>query len=262
MRGFLAIYRKEMAHYFVSPVAYIVAGVFLLLAGFFFNVIFADVAERALQMSMQSMRFGQPPDVDVPGIVLRGFLSLLATVSLFVLPLLTIGSYAEEKSRGTMELLMTSPLRDSAIVLGKFFAALTLFCLMLLPTMGYVAILFGKSEPPAPWRLLFIGYLGMLLLGGVLVSIGAFISSLTENQLIAAVVSFGASLMLWVVDATARGSSSRMGDVLQYLSIVRHYEDFTRGVVDTSHLVFYVSFIVFGVFLTLRAVDSLRWRRA
>jgi ABC-2 type transport system permease protein len=183
-------------------------------------------------------------------------------VILFVAPMLTMGNYTEEKKRGTMELLMTSPLRELDIVLGKYLATLSLFALMLVPTALYQAVLFLSSEPRPPWRLILAGYLGVLLLGGVLIALGGFLSSLTENQIVASMTTFGLFLILWVIDIGARGSSSAMGEVLQYVSILRHYDDFTRGVIDTSGLVFYASMIVLGLFLTHRSVDALRWRRA
>ncbi|MBI3662701.1 MAG: ABC transporter permease subunit [Acidobacteria bacterium] len=262
MRGLVAIYRKEMGHYFVSPIAYMVAGVFLVLTGFFFYQFVAIFMERALEAGMQSMRMGRAPEIDVPGLVIRNFFGLLGTVILFVAPMLTMGNYTEEKKRGTMELLMTSPLRELDIVLGKFLATLSLFAIMLLPTALYQAVLFLSSEPRPPWRLILAGYLGVLLLGGVLIALGGFLSSLTENQIVASMLTFGLFLILWVIDISARGSSSAMGEVIQYISILRHYDDFTRGVIDTSSLLFYASLIVLGLFLTHRSVDALRWRRA
>jgi len=261
MRGLVAIYRKEMQHYLVSPIAYVVAGVFLVLTGFFFYQFVVIFAQRAMEAAMQS-RFGTPPGMDVPGLVLRNFFGLIGTVVLFIAPMLTMGAYTEEKKRGTMELLMTSPLRDTDIALGKFFATLTMFKLMLLPTLLYQVVLFLVSDPRPPWKLLLGGYLGVILLGGTLIALGLFISSLTENQIVAAIVTFGLFLLLWVLDVGVRGSTSMVGEVLQYLSIIRHYDDFTRGIIDTSSVVYYVSATALGVFLTLRAIDSMRWRRA
>jgi len=262
MRGLLAIYRKEMGHYFVSPIAYVVTGVFLVLMGYFFYSFVVIFMERALEASMQSMRFGRAPEIDVPGMVIRSFFGLFGTIILFIAPMLTMGAYTEEKKRGTMELLLTSPLRDAEIVLGKFFATLSLFAIMLLPTALYQVVLFISSEPRPPWRLILAGYLGVLLLGGVLIALGGFISSLTENQIVAGILTFGAFLLLWVIDLGARGSTTAFGEILQYLSIIQHYDDFTRGVIDTASLIFYASMIVFGLFLTHRSVDAMRWRRA
>jgi ABC-2 type transport system permease protein len=262
MRNLYAIYRKEMEHYFVSPVAYIVVGVFLILCGFFFNRLLAVIIQASFEESMQGMQFGVAPHLDVPGLVMRNFFGILGSLLLFLTPMLTMGVYSEERKRGTMELLMTSPVADWQIVLGKFLASVSLFAIMLLPTVCYAIYLFLHSEPAPPWKLLLSGYLGLLLLGSVLLAIGSFVSSLTENQLIAAVLTFGIFLILWVIDFGARGAGSNLGTVLQYLSVTRHYDDFTKGVIDTSSLIFYLSFVLLGIFLTLRAVDSMRWRRA
>ena len=261
MRSWYAIYRKEMGHYFVSPIAYIFIGLFLILTAFFFNVILAEVIKQSFQMEMQGMRFAGPSDFDVPGAVMRSFFGLLSTLVLFFTPILTMGVYAEERKRGTMELLMTSPVSELEIVLGKYLASLSLFALMLLPTASYMIFMVLRSDPRPPWSMVAAGYAGVLLLGGSLLALGSFVSSLTENQLIAAVVTFAASLFIWVLDI-GRNSDSGAGAVLQYLSVIRHYEDFTRGVIDTSSLIYYGSFIALFVFLTVRSVDSMRWRRA
>ena len=262
MKGIYAIYRKEMGHYFVSPVAYIVVGVFLILSGYFFNHLLIEVLQEAMQTDATASQFGAPPPIDVPSVVLRNFFSILSTLLLFLTPMLTMAVYSEERRRGTMELLMTSPVTDTEIVLGKFFASITLLAIMLLPTLLYFVYMFLHTDPSASWRMLPVAYLGALLLGGMLLSLGSFFSSLTESQLIAAVLSFGAILVLWVVDLSAPGQSGALSTALQYLSFYGHYDDFTRGVIDTSDVIFYLSYIVFGIFLTVRSVDSIRWRRA
>jgi ABC-2 type transport system permease protein len=261
MKSLYAIYRKEMGHYFVSPVAYVVVGVFLALSAFFFNYFLSAVMQQALQMQMQEMEMGMHPNIDVTMEVMRAFFGLLSTLVLFLTPMLTMGVFAEERKRGTMELLMTSPVTEMQIVLGKYLASLTLFAIMLLPTAGYLIFTYVRSEPVPPWRMLIAGYIGILLLGGCLLALGSFISSLTENQLIAAVLTFAAFLVVWVIDL-GRNAGGGAGDVLQYLSVIRHYDDFTRGIIDTSSLIYYLSFIGLFVFLTVRSVDSIRWRRA
>lgn len=261
MKSLYAIYRKEMGHYFVSPVAYVVVGVFLALSAFFFNYFLSAVMQQALQMQMQEMEMGMHPNIDVTMEVMRAFFGLLSTLVLFLTPMLTMGVFSEERKRGTMELLMTSPVTEGQIVLGKFLASLTLFAIMLLPTAGYLIFTYVRSEPVPPWKMLIAGYVGILLLGGCLLALGSFISSLTENQLIAAVLTFAAFLIVWVIDL-GRNAGGTAGNVLQYLSVIRHYDDFTRGIIDTSSLIYYLSFIGFFVFLTVRAVDSMRWRRA
>jgi ABC-2 type transport system permease protein len=248
MKNILAIYRKEIGHYFVSPIAYVVIGFFLLIAGFFFVRILQAMIEQSFLAAMQAQQFGMPPqEFDVPGLVML----------LFAAPMLTMGSYAEEKKRGTMELLMTSPLSDAHIVLGKFLATLTLFVVMLAPTLLYQLAMFWYSEPRPSLSVMATGYLGVLLLGATLIAVGQFVSSLTENQIIAGFLTFGVFLILWVIDAGTRGSG-----LLQYLSVLRHFDDFAKGVIDTKSLVYYSSFTALGVFLTLRSMDSLRWRRA
>jgi ABC-2 type transport system permease protein len=261
MQNFYAIYRKEMGHYFVSPIAYVVVGLFLILCAFFFNVYLTSAIQESMQMEIQSMRFGMPQEFDVPGQVMRAFFGVLSLFTLFFLPMLTMGVYAEERKRGTMELLMTSPITETEIVLGKFFASLSLFVIMLLPTASYLVYMYLRSEPRPPWGMIAAGYAGVLLLGGSLLALGSFISSLTENQLIAAVLTFACFLMVWVLDL-GRNAEGVAGSVLQYLSVIRHYDDFTRGIVDTSGLIYYASFIFLFVFSTVRSVDSMRWRRA
>ncbi len=261
MKGILAIFRREMSSYFVSPIAYIVIGFFLLICGYFFTNILSFLMEQAMMAQMQR-QMGPPPDIDVPSLALRNFMGVISTIILFMIPMLTMGVYAEERKRGTMEMLMTSPITEFQIVMGKFLASEALLALMLAPTLIYQIWMAQFSEPSIPWKVLWSGYLGIFLLGSVLIALGSFISALTESQIIAAVVTFVTFLLLWVLDFGVRGSTSWLGEVLQYLSILRHFDDFSRGVIDTTAIVFYLSMIVLGIFLTLRTLDSMRWRRA
>jgi ABC-2 type transport system permease protein len=258
VRGLYAIYRKELSHYFVSPVAYVLVGLFLILAGYFFNLFLSSAIQQSFAMEMQGMRFGE---FDVTGAVLRAFLGLISTLVLFLSPMLAMGVYAEERKRGTIELLMTSPVTDADIVLGKFLASLTLYAFMILPTAILVCFMNFRSDPHLPWRMILVGYAGILLLGGSLLALGSLISSFTENQMIAGVLAFAASLMIWVMDS-GRKAEGWKGDLFGYLSLIRHYDDFTRGVVDTSALIYYCSFIFLCMFLTVRSLESTRWRRA
>jgi ABC-2 type transport system permease protein len=263
MKGILAIYRREMRSYFVSPIAYVVIGFFLVATGFAFSSILSFAIESSFRAQLQAQRMGAPPDIDVPGIAIRQFIGFVGTYLLPILmPLLTMGVYAEERKRGTMEMLMTSPITEFQIVAGKFLASLTLFILMLTPTLIYHIFMARYSDPPIPWRIVGSGYLGLLLLGSVLIAIGSFISSLTENQIVAAVITFVIFLMLLLLDVGVRGTSSTIGEIIKYLSILQHHDEFAQGVIDTSSIIFYVSMTVLGLFLTLRSLDSMRWRRA
>jgi ABC-2 type transport system permease protein len=257
MQGLYAIYRKELGHYFVSPVAYVVVGVFIGFCALVFNFSVTQAVYQAAQSQMQGM--GGP--MDLPGEVLQGYFMFLATMLLFVTPMLTMGIYAEERKRGTMELLMTSPVTELQIVLGKFFGACTMFATMLLPTVVPVIFLYFCSDPRFPVKIILAGYLGAVLVGGSLLALGTFISSLTENQIIAAVLTFAVFLIIWIVDILGSPSGSS-ATILGYFSVVRHFQDFARGVIDTSSLIYFGSLIVFFVFLTVRSVDSMRWRRA
>jgi ABC-2 type transport system permease protein len=263
MRGLFAIYRRELGSYFVSPIAYVVIGLFLLISGFFFYNILGSMIQHSLMADMRSAQMGGGAQkMDVAGLVVRNFFGVVSTIILFLVPMLTMGVYSEERKRGTMELLMTSPVTEFQIVAAKFLAAFTLFLLMIVPTIIYHLILGMYSEPAPPWRSIASGYLGLVLLGAVLVAIGTFISSLTESQIIAGVSTFAAFLMLWVLDFGVRDATTTTGEILKHLSILRHFEDFTRGVIDTTSVVFYLSMVTLGIFLTLRTLDSMRWRRA
>ena len=262
MKGILAIFRREMNSYFVSPIAYIVIGFFLVITGYFFAVYLGYYSEQAFVAQMRAQRMGGPPEMDVPGMVIRSFIGVIAFIQLFLIPMLTMGIYAEERKRGTMEMLMTSPITEFQIVMGKYLASLVLLILMLAPTLIYFIVMSQFSEPAMPWRIVWSGYLGVFLLGAVLLALGSFISSLTENQIIAGVSTFVIFLLLWVIDVGVRGASTTTGEVLKYLSILQHYDSFSQGVIDTSSIIFYVSFTLLGLFLTLRTLDSMRWRRA
>lgn len=263
MKGILAIYRRELGSYFVSPIAYIVIGAFLLATGYVFSLILSSVIQNTQMMQMRAAQTGQMPEIDVPMQVIRGFIGFVGTYLLPILmPLLTMGIYAEERKRGTMEMLMTSPISELQIVIGKFLASLTLFVVMIAPTLLYQLIMARYSDPALPWRIVWSGYLGLLLLGAVLIALGSFISSLTENQIVAGVVTFVVFLMLMLLEVGVRGSSSAVGQAVRYLSVLQHHEGLAQGVIDTSSLIYYLSVIALGLFLTLRNLDSMRWRRA
>jgi ABC-2 type transport system permease protein len=263
MKGILAIYRRELSGYFVSPIAYIVIGFFLVATGLVFYIFLKWYMGQAMRMMMQASQMGMPPEFDVPSLVIRNFITLIGTfVMPLLMPMMTMGVYAEERKRGTMEMLMTSPLTEFQIVIGKFAASLTFFALMLAPTLIYYLMVGPYSDPGLPWRIVGAGYLGLFLLGAVLISLGSFISSLTENQIIAGVVTFVLFLLLLFLDIAMRDSASMAADVFKYLSILQHHETFAQGVIDTSSVIFYVSASAVGIFLTLRNLDSMRWRRA
>jgi ABC-2 type transport system permease protein len=262
MRNYLAIVRKEFHSLFVSPIAYVVLAVFYLIAGYFFYIIMTSIIQRVMERSMAAAQFGGPPPAfDIPGMVMTNFFGVLSTILLFLIPMITMGVVAEERRRGTIELLLTSPITNLQLVLAKFSAVLLFLGVMLAPTILNSILLYFFSEPAPRLSPFLIGYLGAFLLGGSLLAVGLFISSLTENQIVAAVLTFGVFIVLWVLDAMAEPASTLVNEAIRYLSVLNHYEDFTRGIFDTQHLVFYLSFIFLGLFLTSLSLDSAKWRQ-
>ena len=259
MKNIRYIIERELRAYFISPIAYVVLTIFVLLSGFFFQTILSQVLQVALVRSMQGAQFGQgPPPMDMPGMVSQGFLSSMSVILLFIVPMITMALFSEEKRRGTIELLLTAPITDAQVVLGKFFAAASFFIILLVSTWVPMAVLYIYGKPAS--GPILSAYLGLLLYGLALLAVGLFISSLTENQIIAAVVSFGVILLLWLVDVIANRAEAAWKGVLTYLSILSHLDDFMKGVLSTSNVIFYVSLMLVALFLTYRSIDSLRWR--
>jgi len=254
VRNALAIANKEFRSYFASPIAYILIGLFSLLFGYFFYVFLMVFVRQSEQM----MQFGGGGGANVNQMMIRGLFQNTAVIILFVMPMITMRTYSEEKRSGTIELLLTSPITDLEIIVGKFLGALALYGAMLIVTMLYMAILFRIGNPE--WRPIVAGYLGLLLMGGCFLATGLFISSLTKNQIVAGFLTFATFLMLWIINWMGESSGPTTRDVLNYLSITEHLDDFSRGIIDTKHVVYYLSFITFGLFLTAKSVDSERWR--
>lgn len=254
MRNALVICRKELNSYFVSPIAYGLMFFFALVTGFFF---YFSVA-YFVRMGIQSQMMGQDTPMSVNEWVIRPVLSNISVIGLFLIPMITMRLFAEEKKTGTIELLATSPVRDLEIILGKWMAALTLYAAILGLSMLDMALLFAYGKPD--WKPLVVGYLGLLLQGGCLLAIGTFISTLTKNQIIAGVATFAICLLLWVMDWLTSFGSSLWAKVLAYMSVLTHFESFSKGVIDSRDVVFYVTMIFLGLFLTARSMESLRWR--
>jgi len=255
MTNILAIAQKELKSYFASPIAYIVIGFWALLYGWFFTFILNYFLRQSLQMS----QFGQGPQaMNVNQQLIRPLLQNVLILILFLMPMVTMRTYAEEKRSGTIELLLTSPITDFQIIIGKFLGAMALYGVMLLVSLIHIAVLFAFGNPE--WKPIVTFYLGLILLGGCFVSVGLFISSLTKNQIVAGMVTFAVFLLLWIVTWVGPAWGPGAEAVTQRLSIIDPLDDFGKGVLDTKHLVYYLSFITFGLFLTAKSVDSERWR--
>lgn len=254
MSNIIAIAHKELRAYFASPIAYVTIGFFALLFGWFY----INILLYFVRISTQMGQFGPSDSADMNQQFIRPLLLNATVILLFILPMITMRTYAEEKRSGTIELLLTSPLTDFQIILGKFFGAMSLYALMLAVTLPHIGLLFLYGNPE--WRPIAVGYLGLLLMGGCFISVGLLISSLTKNQIVAGMLTFSVFLMLWVINWIGSSVGPSAEKLLTYLSIMGHFEDFSKGILDTTHLVYYVSFITFGLFLTAKSVDSERWR--
>ena len=253
MGNILTLAQKELRAYFVSPIAYVLLVFFALLFGYFY----ATNITYVVQLSMGQFGFGGPQVVNINEFMIRPLFGNTAFVLLLMLPFLTMRSFAEEKRSGTIELLLTSPLTDFQIIMGKFLGAMALYALMLSLTLIHIGVLFWYAEPE--WGPILSGYLGLLLMGGSFISIGLAISSMTKNQIVAGVSTFAVLLLFWIINWIGDASGTTTQSVLAYLSILEHFDDFSKGVIDTTHLTYYVSFITLGLFLTAKSLDMARW---
>ncbi|HEY7444432.1 MAG TPA: ABC transporter permease [Vicinamibacterales bacterium] len=258
MRNILAIANKEIRGYFASPIAWVTVGFFALLVGGFYITSLAFFLQRSMQFDSFSQMGQQAEPINVNQWMIRPLFMNIAVINLFVLPMLTMRTYSEEKRSGTIELLLTSPVTDFQIIVGKFLGTLALYGVMLLVTFVHIGILFVYGSPE--WQSILSGYLGLFLLGATFLAVGLFISSTTKNQIVAGVLTFAVLLLLWISSWFGESAPPTVQAVLRYLSVVEHLDDFSKGVVDTSHLVYYLSFIAFALFLTAKSVDTERWR--
>jgi ABC-2 type transport system permease protein len=254
MRNVWIICRKELRSYFTSPIAYILLVMFAVIFGFFFW----NSLGYIVNISMESQLEGEPFPLNLNDQLIRPLLSNINVIGLFFIPLITMRLFAEEKRTGTIELLATSPIKDSEVIVGKWLAALLMYALMLSSSVLDLVFLFKYGDPA--WKPMAIGYLGLLLQAGGLLAIGTFISTLTRNQIIAGALTFGICLLLWVMGWVSQYDNSTWAQVLSYMSVISHFDTFARGVIDTKDAIFDVTVIFLGLFFTARSMESLRWR--
>lgn len=236
MHNILTIVKKELRSYFTSSVAYVVFAMFLVLAGYFFTVILLYTQEASL----------------------KGVAYNLVVTLIFLIPLITMRSFAEERKQGTLELLMTKPVTDFEAVMGKFLAAASMYLIMLASTIVYVLILIKYGQPDmGP---IYCAYIGLILVGFSFIALGVFASTLTENQIVAAVIGFALILLLWVLNWASSQFTGNMGEIIAYLSLSSHYDNFIKGVIDLKDVVYYLSFIVFWLFVTVKSIEVRKWK--
>ena len=255
MKNIRSIAKKELKAYFTSPIAYVVIAVFLLLSGFFFYSLVWWFNAQSMQMA-QNPYYAQ--QININQMVYTPLFHNISIILLLMLPLLTMRLFAEEKKIGTEELLFTSPLSVNEIILGKYAASLVVLAVMLLLTglLSLFTFAFGNPEATP----LLCGYLGLFLMGAAFISLGIFYSSLTENQIVSAILTFGTLLLFWILSWASSSAGGLWKGVLNYLSFFEHFDGLTRGILDTADIVYYLSFSFFGLFLTHAVIQSRRWR--
>jgi ABC-2 type transport system permease protein len=254
MRNVWIIFRKEVRSYFASPIAYLLLTMFALIFGFFFwNALGFFVV-----LGMESQVRGQSFPMNINEQVIRPLLSNVSVIGLFFIPMISMRLFAEEKRSGTIELLSTSPVRDVEIIIGKWLAALSLYSCILVFTALSFTFLFRYGNPD--WKPLALGYLGLLLQAGGLLAIGALISTMTKNQIIAGAATFGVCLLLWVLGWVGEYETATWARVLSYIAVPSHFDSFAKGVLDTKDAIYYATLIFLGLFLTNRSMEAMRWR--
>ena len=254
MRNVWIICRKELRSYFVSPIAYLLLAMFAIVFGFFFWNALGYFVYEGMEAQMRGGMF--PMSVNEQ--VIRPLISNVSVIGLFLIPMITMRLFAEEKRTGTIELLITSPVRDIEVILGKWLSAMLLYSGMLLLTALNFAWLFRYGNPD--WKPVAVAYLGLVLQAGALLAIGTFISTLTRNQIVAGAATFGVCLLLWVFEWVSGYESTTWARVMSYLSVLTHFDSFSKGLLSLKDGVFYVTAIFLGLFLTARSMESLRWR--
>jgi ABC-2 type transport system permease protein len=254
VKNIWTICQRELYAYFVSPIAWVLLTIFAVLSGFFTYIISASFVRAGLESQMS----GQPIPLNVNEQIIAPCFSNIAVVGLFLIPLISMRLFAEEKRQGTIELLATSPVHDLEIVIGKWLSAVLMYGALLLVLLLDFVFLFMYGNPD--WKPVVTGFLGILLQGATLLAFGTFISTLTRNQIVAGAIGFALALVLWILNWTTAFGNSDLVQVLNYVSILSHMDSFSRGVIDTKDLVYYLSMIFLGLFLTARSLESLRWR--
>lgn len=255
MRRLEAVFKREVSAYFTQPIAYVMMGGMLLVVGFLYFLTF----RWFLGVSFEAMRNPMYAEqLDLGHMVVGSTISTLAVVSVFALPLLTMRLWAEERRSGTAELLLTFPLRDSDIVLGKFLAALLVYTVLLGLSLLYpgLAALFGSIDIGP----VLSGYLGTFLLGAALLALGFLCSTWTENQIVACALAWASFLFFWLVGHAEDFAGGGLGEVFAHLSLATHHDNFVKGVIETQDIAYFVLFSAFCLFLTLRSIEATRWR--
>jgi ABC-2 type transport system permease protein len=260
MRKILAITKREFKSYFYSPVGYIVLGLFIIISGVFFYIYLDSFVKMCLQASFYEAQYRgmTQTTLNVNYHMIRPFIYDVALISMFILPLVTMRLFAEEKKQGTVELLFTTPVSLNEIIIGKFLAGLAYYGIMLLAPFLYVMLLYFVGNPE--FGPIFSAFVGLFLMGSVILAFGLFISTLTENQIVAAAGTFALSLLLWIISWGANVAGKLLGKFFEYISVITHFEDFSQGIIDTQHIAYYILLTFLGLYLAKFSLESIKWR--
>jgi ABC-2 type transport system permease protein len=257
-----AIFRKELQSYFKSPLSFVIAGFFWILTALFLILIAQNIIDQAGQMDAgRQMGQGGSP-VDVPNLILQNFLSVMGSILLFVLPVLSMNLYTEERKRGTLELLATSPITNWSVALGKLLAVISFVITLIVPIALLELYLLSTAKPALSLQIFLVGHLGLVLLASAVLSLGMFISSLTDSAIVAAFLTFVTILLLWILNALGQAVGGVLGDVLNQLSLLKHYSGLSQGVLDTPSIALFLSYVFLGLFLTAQSIDLFRFQQS
>jgi gliding motility-associated transport system permease protein len=236
MKNVWAVATRELRSYFLSPLAYVVIALFLALAGYLFALILANGRQASLS----------------------GLVQNVSVLYLFIVPAISMRLLAEEQRTGTVELLLTNPVQEWEIVTGKFLASVLLVLVMLGLTLLFPAFLFIFGNPDkGP---IITGYIGIFLQAAAFLSIGLWASSLTQNQIVAAIISFAALLILWLSDNLGQFLGGTFGQIVSYTSVINHFQEFPQGVIESRDVIYYLTLVIAGIVLSTLSLQSRRYR--
>jgi ABC-2 type transport system permease protein len=260
IRNSLAIAKKELNIYFATPIAYVMFTLFVVIGSYFFLRLLGAYE----QASLAYMRFNSPEmmnRLNFQDAIFRNLFGNLGVILIFIIPFLTMRLVAEEKKQKTIELLYTTPVTPGEIVWGKYLAAIAILVCTLALTLTYPVLvqLVAKDQNGVEWRSVLLGYFGLFMMGAAYMAIGLFISSLTESQVVAALITFVVLLMTWIIGWTAGEAEGWVREVVVYLASVSHLDSFSKGTVELKDIVYFLSLITIGLFATHRAIEAHRW---
>ncbi|MBU9889373.1 MAG: ABC transporter permease [Candidatus Omnitrophica bacterium] len=258
MNKIFVIARKEFTGYFHSWSGVLVGTLFFVLTGVFFVIL--GLSYVKLSLNPEQLGLSSLTGINQTQFIFGSFFTNISLLVLFFVPLLTMRSFAEERRQETLELLFTYPLSDFEIVAGKFLGLLWFFELLLLPLFGYLAV-FRWIGGEFDWGPVLSGFLGFWLLGQAYLASGIFISSLTRSPVVSALGTWGLLIIFWVLDWVETISDGPLARVLAALSPLRHYRDFTIGILDLQNVIYFVFFFLYFLFLALASTESRNWKQ-